>query len=70
MYQVCCSSIQGIYAQLQGGSICHGHICIDLYICRSAIRCAKFGVAVFKASMVNCKGGSICHGYISIVLYI
>ena len=31
------------------GSISHGYICIVLYI----YRCAKFGVAVFKASMLN-----------------
>ena len=29
---------------------------------RSAIRCAKFGVAVFKASMLNCKGGQSTMG--------
>ena len=32
MCQVCCSSIQGIYAQLLGVSICHGHMCIVLYM--------------------------------------
>ena len=32
--------------------------------------CAKFGVAVFKASMIDWGGGSICHGYMCIVLYI
>ena len=53
MCQVWCSSIQGIYAQLLGVSICHGYMCIVLYINRSAIRCAKFGVAVFKASMFD-----------------
>ena len=32
------------------------------------MRCAKFGVAVCKASMLNCRQG-ICHGYMCIVLY-
>ena len=32
MYQVWCSSIQGIYAQLLGVSICHGYMCIVLYM--------------------------------------
>ena len=40
----------------------------SIYIYRSAIRCAKFGVAVFKASMLDWRG-SICHGYMCIVLY-
>ena len=35
------------------GSICHKYMCIVLYICRSVIRCAKFGVVVFKASLLN-----------------
>ena len=43
-------------------------MCIVLYIERDVIRCAKFGVAVFKASMLNCKQ-AICHGYMCIVLY-
>ena len=30
--QVWCSGIQGIYVWLQGGLICHGHICIVLFI--------------------------------------
>ena len=34
------------------------------------MRCAKFGIAVFKASMVNWRRGSICHRYMCIVLYI
>ena len=46
-----------MYVQLMGGLICHGYMCIVLYIYRSAIRCAKFGVVVFKATMLNCKGG-------------
>ena len=36
---------------IDGGSICHGYMCIVLY--RSAMRCAKFGVAVFKVSLFN-----------------
>ena len=41
-------------------------MCIILYI----YRFAKFGVAVFKASMLNWRRGSICHRYMCIVLYI
>ena len=52
MCQVWYSSIQSIYAQLTGGSIWHGYMHC-LYIYRSAMRCAKFGVAVFKASMLD-----------------
>ena len=33
------------------------------------MRCAKFGVAIFKASMLDCRG-AICHGYISALCYI
>ena len=33
------------------------------------MRCAKFGVVVFKESMLDCRG-SICHEYMCIVLYI
>ena len=45
--QVWCSGIQGIYAQLPGGSI-------------SQIgSSAKFGVVVFKASILNYPGESI-----------
>ena len=63
-----------------GVSICHGHMCIVLYMklswcsgfaeiyARSGMRCAKCGVAVLKASMLDC-GISICHGYMCIVLY-
>ena len=35
------------------GSICHRYMCIVLYIYRSAIRCAKFGVAVLQASLLT-----------------
>ena len=33
------------------------------------MRCGKFGVAVCKASMLDCRRGSICHRYMCIVLY-
>ena len=59
--QVWGSSMQGIYAQLMGGSICHGYMCIVLYIERSAIRCVKFGVVVFKASLSD-WGGQLAMG--------
>ena len=42
---------------------------IVLYIYRSAIRCAKFGVVVFKTSMLDWRGSN-CHMYMCIVLYI
>ena len=38
------------------------------HLYRYAIRCAKFGVVVLKASMLN-WGVSICYGYMCIVLY-
>ena len=67
MYQVWCSGIQGIYDQLEeGGSICQ---CALFYIYRPAMRCAKCGVVIFKASMLDWRG-SICHMYMCIVLYI
>ena len=34
------------------------------------MRCAKFGVAVCKASMLNWRRASKCHRYMCIVLYI
>ena len=40
-----------------------------IYIYRSAIRFAKFGVVVFKASMLDWRG-DIDHRYMCIVLYI
>ena len=48
------------------------HSSIYIYIYRSAMRCGKFGVLVFKASMLNWKRGlgSICHRFMCIVLYI
>ena len=35
------------------GSICHRYMCIVLSIYRSAMRYAKFGVAVLQASMLD-----------------
>ena len=71
MCQVWCSSIQGIYAQLQGGnliyagllgvSICHGYMCIVLYI--ELIWCNGF------AEIYDLLEGVNCHGYMCIVLY-
>ena len=65
MCQVWCSSIQGIYARVTEGQSAMGIYAL-FYIYRSA----KFGVMVFKASMLDWPGGSICHGYICIGLYI
>ena len=39
-----------------GGLICYGYMCI-VYI--SAITCAKFGVVVFKASLLDLGGQSV-----------
>ena len=44
-----CSSIQGIYDWLTGGSICLLYICI--------VPCLAVGVAVCKASVLDCLGG-------------
>ena len=48
MCQVWCSSIAGIYARLEGVSLpcVYVHCSKYIYIYRSAMRCAKFGVAV------------------------
>ena len=55
MCQFWCNDIQGIYGQLQG-DICHGYMCIALCIYRSAMRCAKFGVVVCQASILDWGG--------------
>ena len=48
MKHIWCNGFAEIYAWLEEGVlICHGYI---LYIYISAMRCARFGVAVFKAS--------------------
>ena len=52
-----------------GGQTLAIGICVLFYIYRSAIRCAKFGVAVFKASMLDCNGGQAVIG-ICALLYI
>ena len=62
MYQVWCSGIAGIYSQL-GGLVCHGYLCIVLYM--KLIWC--HGFAEIYALL---EGGSICHRYMCIVLYI
>ena len=46
------------------GSICHRYIGIVLYICRSAMRCAKCGVAVFKVSMLDWRRGRVNLPYV------
>ena len=55
--QVWCNNIQGNHAQVMGGSICHGYMCIVLYI--YIYRSAKFGVVVLKAFMLDWLG-DIC----------
>ena len=63
-----CNGFPEIYAWLEEGvgSICHGYMCILLYMKLIwyngfpeifASRYAKFGVAVFKASMLYWPGG-------------
>ena len=44
------------------------YMCIVLYIYRSAMRCARFGVVVLQTCMLD-WGVSICHGDMCIVLY-
>ena len=39
--------------------MCHMYMCIVLYIERDAMTCAKCGVVVFKASMLNCKWSNV-----------
>ena len=55
MKLISCNCFPEIFARLEEGvgSICHRYMCIVLYISRSASRSAKFGVAVFKASILN-----------------
>ena len=53
LYIYRCSGIQGIYAQLTGGRSTMDICALSIYIERSAMRCAKAGVAVFKASMLD-----------------
>ena len=65
MCQVWCSSIQGIYAQVTGGV----KSTMGIYALFSIYRSSKFGVVVFKASMLT-WWGTICYGYMCIVLYI
>ena len=62
--KVWCSGIQGIYAQLQG-AICHGYMCIVLYM--KLIWCNGF--AEIYAQLEG-SGESICHRYMCILLYI
>ena len=62
MCQVWCSSIQGIYAGLLGVSICHGYMCIVLYM--KLIWCNGFAEIYAELEGVN------CHRYMCIVLYI
>ena len=47
----------------------HALFYIYIYIYRSAIRCAKFGVAVFKASLLNWGGQSSMHIYACFYIY-
>ena len=57
MKLIWCNGFTEIYAQLGGVSICNTYMCIVLYICRSAIRCAKFGVVLFKSSLLESNRG-------------
>ena len=53
IFSICpvwCNSMQGMYAQLTGGVV--NLPCIYVH-CAISSRCAKFGVAVVKASMLN-----------------
>ena len=57
--QVWCSGMQGFYVWLGVGmrSICHGYMCIMLYI--SANRSAMFGVVVCKGMYAQVGGQSV-----------
>ena len=41
----------------------------SIYIDRSAIRCAKFGVVVFKASMLDCRRANLPWVYVHYAIY-
>ena len=56
MCQVWCSSIQGISVQLGGQSA------MGIYELFYTYRSAKFGVVVFKASMLDWLGGQSAMG--------
>ena len=75
-----CNGLACSNGQLRGVHLPSVYMCIVLCVklmwcngfaeiyARSAMRSAKCGVAVLKASMLD--GGSICHGYMWIVLYL
>ena len=75
MKLIWCYGFAEIYAWLEGGG---GQSAMGIYALFSLslslsiyiYRCATFGVAVFKASMLNWGWESICYGYMCIVLYI
>ena len=70
MCQVWFSSIQGIYARLEQEGQCAIGICVFvLYIERYTITCAKFDVAVFKASMLDCKWSNVPWVYVHCAIY-
>ena len=69
MCQVWCSSIQGIYARLTRGVHLPWVYVNCLYIERSAMRCTKFGVVVFKASVFNCGSGPSAIGICELSIY-
>ena len=52
MKLIWCNGFAEIYAQLEEGALISMGI-FSIYIERSAIRCSKFGVAVFKASLLE-----------------
>ena len=45
-------------------------MCIVLYIPRSAMRCITFGVAVFEASMLDCREVNLPNVYVHCSIYI
>ena len=65
-----CSGMHGISAQLEGGQSAMG-ICalFYIYIYISAITCAKFGVAVFNASMLDWRGVHLLWVYMHCAIY-
>ena len=64
MCQVWCSSIQGISVQLGGRSA------MGIYELFYTYRSAKFGVVVFKASMLDWLGINLPWIYVHFYIYI
>ena len=70
MCQVWCSSMQGIYSRLQAGQSAMGVCALSyIYIYRSAMRCAKFGVAVLQTCVLNWGSVNLPWIYVHCAIY-